>query len=141
MGSVLVRQQTILYLSRNRSNPDSILSQPLPCTFLSYRLFVENLVAMFSSGVTSEGSTILDRMSCGPDNEGEEVKSQAMAFRGCHCRFLKLFVLTRSTDMERDLLSYCLGVVRLDQIDELARALLPPSQSGTSLAWSASWWW
>lgn len=85
--SEVVRQQTILDHSESRSIPDRIVN-----LFQSHirsiirgkaRCNVE-FAAKISISVTGEGFAFLDRLSYDPYNEGEDLKAQAMAYRGRH---------------------------------------------------------
>jgi hypothetical protein len=81
--SELVRQQNILYLADSRSIPDRIVSlcqaHIRPIIRGKARCNVE-FGAKISISVTGEGFTFLDRLSY----EGEDLKSQAIAFRRRH---------------------------------------------------------
>jgi len=85
--SELVRQQTILYHSDSRSIPNRIVSlfqsHIRPIVRGKARCNVE-FGAKISLSVTGEGFTFLDRLSYDPYNEGEDLKSQAMAYRRRH---------------------------------------------------------
>jgi len=85
--SELVRQQTILYHADSRSIPDRIVSlfqsHIRPIVRGKARRNVE-FGAKISISVTGEGFTFLDRVSFDPYNEGEDLKSQAMAYRRRH---------------------------------------------------------
>jgi transposase len=85
--SELVRQQNILYLADSRSIPDRIVSlcqaHIRPIIRGKARCNVE-FGAKISISVTGEGFTFLDRLSYDPYNEGEDLKSQAIAFRRRH---------------------------------------------------------
>lgn len=82
--SELVRQQNILYHSDSRSIPDRIVSlcqaHIRPIVRGKARCNVE-FGAKISISVTGEGFTFLDRLSFNPYNEGEDLKSQARAYR------------------------------------------------------------
>ena len=85
--SELVRQQTILYHADSRSIPNRIVSlfqsHIRPIVRGKARCNVE-FGAKISLSVTGEGFTFLDRLSYDPYNEGEDLKSQAMAYRRRH---------------------------------------------------------
>ena len=84
MVSELVRQQTILYHADSRSIPNRIVSlfqsHIRPIVRGKARCNVE-FGAKISISVTGEGFTFLDRLSYDPYNEGDDLKSQAMAYR------------------------------------------------------------
>jgi len=85
--SELVRQQMILYHADSRSIPDRIVSlcqaHIRPIVRGKARCNVE-FGAKISISVTGEGFTFLDRLSYDPYNEGEGLKTQAMAYRRRH---------------------------------------------------------
>jgi len=91
--SELVRQQNILYHSDSRSIPDRIVS--LCETHIraivrgKARCNVE-FGAKISISVTGEGFTFLDRLSFNPYNEGEDLKSQARAYRRRYSSYPKV---------------------------------------------------
>jgi IS5 family transposase len=82
--SELVRQQTILYHADSRSIPDRIVSlcqaHIRPIVRGKARCNVE-FGAKISISITGEGFTFLDRLSYDPYNEGEDLKTQAIAYR------------------------------------------------------------
>jgi hypothetical protein len=85
--SGLVRQQSIPYHADSRRIPDRIVSL---CQ-LHIRLIVRGKArcnlkygSLISISVTSDGFTFLDRLSCDPCIEGEDLKVQAMAYRCRH---------------------------------------------------------
>lgn len=85
--SELVRQQTILYHSESRSIPDRIMSlsqaHVRPIVRGKARSNVE-FGAKISISVTGHGLAFLDRLSFNPYNEGEDLRSQAFAYRRRH---------------------------------------------------------
>ena len=85
--SGLVRQQTILYHIDSRSIPDRIVSlcqaHIRPIVRGKARCNVE-FGAKISISVTGEGFIFLDRVSHDPYNEGEDLKTQAMAYHRRH---------------------------------------------------------
>jgi hypothetical protein len=85
--SELVRQQTILYHADSRSIPDRIVSlyqaHIRPIVRGKARCNVE-FGAKISISVAGDGFTFLDRLSCDPYNEGEDLADQAMAYRRRH---------------------------------------------------------
>ena len=91
--SELVRQQTILYHSDNRSIPDRIVSlsqsHVRPMVRGKARCNVE-FGAKISISVTGGGFTFLDRLSFDPYNEGEDLKAQARAYRRRHGHYPKV---------------------------------------------------
>jgi len=91
--SELVRQQTILDQSDSRSIPDRIVSlgrpHVRPIVRGKARCNVE-FGAKISISVTGEGFTFLDRLSFDPYNEGEDLKTQARAYRRRHGHYPKV---------------------------------------------------
>ncbi len=83
MVSELVRQQIILYHADSRSMPDRIASLFQSHTRPIVRgqaLCNNEFGAKISISVTGDGFTFLDRLSCDSYNEGEDLKSQAIAY-------------------------------------------------------------
>ena len=92
--SELVRQQTILYHSDNKSIPDHIVSlsqaDVRPIVRGKARSNVE-IGAKISISVTGDGFTFLDRLSFNPYNEGEDLRAQALSYRrryGCYPKLI-----------------------------------------------------
>lgn len=86
--SELVRQQSILYHSDSRNNPDRIVSLEQA----SIRSIVRGKArgnteygAKISISVAGDGFTFLDRLRFDPYNEEEDLKDQAQAYRRRHC--------------------------------------------------------
>ena len=91
--SELVRQQNILCHSDSRSIPDRIVSlyqaHVRPIVRGKARCNVE-FGAKISISVTGDGFTFLDWLSFDPYNEGEDLKTQARAYRRRHGYYPKV---------------------------------------------------